>query len=321
MQRITFPPFPSSSINDKLKKAADDLAKNGPADGRQEKLNDALADAADLINASASLLPALPDMEGVQALKAQVESPPVRQNNDPIAERNNTKQLDDWGKSKGVTPTDQDTSLAACIDRAEKSLAGLSRAVNGANPEKPRVDSAKDKVPPALDDLAKAVGDVLKDVPQKIADANEKSKAGLEERKKELDKLAKEVEALQNKIDQSPGAPKPEDVKELDKKKTAFQDIAARALDDVNPDKSIHLHADPKGDEHRKFLNDQIKDSQSTPLPTDGSKAPEETKKLADQIEKTKAKLDEFGKGLDDTAQKAQDQAKALADSLPKALQ
>jgi len=115
--------------------------------------------------------------------------------------------------------------------------------------------------------------------------------------------------------------PSPEDAAELDMKKEKFQEIAGRALDDVNPDKNLDLHGDPKGDELRKFLNDQIKESEKVPPPMKKEEAPEEGKKLADQIAKTKDKLGEHGKGLDDQAKKAQEEAKKLKDDLPKALE
>jgi len=124
---------------------------------------------------------------------------------------------------------------------------------------------------------------------------------------------------LKKDIDGNPN-PKPDDLAQLDKKKQDFQNIADRALNDINPSKNLHLLGDPKGDELRKFLNDQIKDSESTPTPTPALKASPETKKLEDQIAQTKAKLDDYGKDLDGIAKKNQDEAKALSQDLPKAL-
>jgi len=63
------------AAKDNLTKAADDLVKNGPDEKRKEKLQDALEDALGLVDATSSMVPALPDTAQLRSIQENVDDP------------------------------------------------------------------------------------------------------------------------------------------------------------------------------------------------------------------------------------------------------
>lgn len=58
--------------------------------------------------------------------------------------------------------------------------------------------------------------------------------------------------------------PSPDDAKLLETKQDALKDIAQKALDDIDPEKSHNLFDTPQAEEVRKFLNDIINEGERT---------------------------------------------------------
>ena len=103
-------------------------------------MKDALEKAAGLVNSAGSLLPSNPENADVRSIREDLKNPPIpvfffffflfpvllsqkkkkknQANDDPITQKNNVQQLDDWGQQNGVIPDEEVSDLAAAVDRA-----------------------------------------------------------------------------------------------------------------------------------------------------------------------------------------------------------
>ena len=304
-------PVLGQKVNEKLLVAGSDVTQEGPGDGRQEKLDDALKVVEELRDAIGDMalgqMPSAPMRTDVDAVSDAVKKLIGKEKPNNDDKEGNAELMAKIAKQTGQTPTEAAFKTALTGDKALDALKGLDDALN----KEPQMDKAGvsknlDDVLPEVSDLSRAIEDLLEEKAQEIERDGEQTKEALQDDVDALAKLSDELKDL---------AKKPGDPKKLDQLKADLAKVLGHALDDISPTKNPDLFDDPTSSDLRDELQ---KGKDLAKAPTENPK--DEAAKLADVAEKLKDKLEDYNNGLGDKTLDKSRLAKDLAKDLPKAL-